>query len=124
MEKMGIKISLQEAYILVEPPRGINYWDLLEGLAKIVNLAEYGEKNDIWIFREGPVMLVEEDLYKLKDLIKEHYPKNVKRNKTALVFETGLRFSLAEHYVEIVKELPFETMVFSDIRSAEDWVMS
>ena len=120
---MGIEISIQEDYILVEPPRGVNYWDVLEGLAKIVNLSEYSEKNDIWVLRDGPIMFVYEDLQKIRDLIKEHYPKNVKRNKTALVVETGLQFALAGSFVEIAKELPFETMIFSDIRSAEDWIM-
>lgn len=119
---MDVKISIQTDYILVEPPKGLNYWDLLEGLAKIVNLAEYGEKNDIWVFRDGPVMLTYDDFYKIRDLINEHYPKNVKRHKTALVVETGFQLGLAESFIEIGKELPFETKVFSKIQSAVDWV--
>ena len=120
---MDVKVSIQTDYILVEPPKGLNYWDILVGLGKIVHLAEYSEKNDIWVFRDGPVMLTYEDLYKIRDLIKEYYPRNMKRNKTALVVETGFQFGLAESFSEIGKQLPFETKVFANIQSAEDWIM-
>ena len=119
---MGIEIGIKNGYILVEPSKGVNYWDILDGLGKLVNLAEYSETNNIWVFRDGPVMLAYEDMYKIRDLIKEHYPKNVKRNKTALVVETGFQLSLAESFIEIGKELPFETKVFSNIQSAQNWI--
>ena len=120
---MDVKVSIQTDYILVEPPKGLNYWDILVGLGKIVHLAEYSEKNDIWVFRDGPVMLTYEDLFKIGDLIKEYYPRNMKRKKTALVVETGFQFGLAESFIEIGKQLPFETRVFANIQSAEDWIM-
>ena len=119
---MGIEISIKDDYILVEPPKGVIYWDILEGLTKIYSLVRDIDKNDIWVFRDGPVILVYEDLFKIRDLICEHYPTNVRRNKTALVVETGIQLDLAENFAEIADELPFETKVFSDIRSAEDWI--
>jgi len=80
------------------------------------------QQNRIWIFREGRKNLTTDDLYKLKDIIKENYPKNAGIHKTAIVVETGLQKSLADTFIKITAELPQEFKVFSNLRDAEDWV--
>jgi hypothetical protein len=66
--------------------------------------------------------LLYDDLYKLKDLVAEHFPKNLKGHKTALVTETGFIAGLAETYAGIAKELDVEVRVFSDLNSAKEWI--
>ena len=119
---MDSDITIQKDYILLEPLSGINYWEILESIGRLMNMEEYREKNDIWVFRDGPVMLLYDDLYKLKDIIEEHHPKNAKRNKTAIVVETGLQFGMADEFAKIAEDLPCEIRVFSDMQSAEDWI--
>ena len=122
--KMDTEISIQEDYILVEPPNGINYWAILEGIGRLINMNGDHEKNVIWEFRDGPVMLGYDDLYKLKNIIKEHHLKNPKRIKTAILTESGFQLGLANEFAKIAKDLPCEIGVFSDLRSAQGWIIS
>lgn len=41
---MGIEISIQKDYIQVEPPNGISYWEILEGIGRLMNMDGYREK--------------------------------------------------------------------------------
>ena len=94
----------------------------MECIGKLSGTPEYPKKNDIWVFRTGPVMLVDDDFYKLKDIINEYYPQNASRTKTAIVFETGVQFGMANELLSIAEELPYQIRVFNDFDSAENWV--
>ena len=120
---MDLEITVQNKYILVEPPKGINYWEILEGIGRLMHMNGYREKNVIWEFRDGPVMLLYDDLYKIKNIIKEHYLKNAKRNKTAILAETGLQLGMADEFTKIAADLPCDIKVFSSKRSAEEWII-
>ena len=119
---MEPKITVKKDYILVEPPKGVDYWQIYEEVGKLLARDDFPQKNDIWVFHEGPLLFLYEHLYKLKDFVADHYPKDFKGHKTAIVVETGIQTGLAEEYTRIVENLPFEIKVFSDIRSAEDWI--
>jgi hypothetical protein len=119
---MGIEISIQEDYILVEPPNGIDYWEILEGVGRLMNMDGYRRKNVIWEFRDGPVMLVYDDLYKITKIVKEHNSQNAIRNRTAILVETGFQRGMADEFVKIAKDLPCDIGIFSDMRSAQDWI--
>jgi hypothetical protein len=120
---MAIKISVLESYILVEPDPGLDYWDILEGSIKLSNMKEFAEKNDIWIFKPGPLMLTIKDLYKIQDIISEHYPKVPRERKTAVVVESGFMSGLVNTFTELSNNLPFRLKVFDDLSSAEKWVI-
>ena len=117
------KITIKKDYILVEPSKGVNYWEIYEGVGELLTMKEFPRKNDVWVFRNGPVRLSYEDLYKLKDFVTVHYPKNFKGHKTAIVVETGFQSALSKIYAIITDVLPFEIKVFSDIQSAENWII-
>ena len=119
--KITPKITVKKDYILVEP-KEVDYWQIWEGIGKVRNLPEFSEKNDIWVFNEAPVKLAYVDLYKLKDYIEEIYPENVNRNKTAIVVASGVQAAIANFFIQIAKDLPFEINVFSDFQTAEDWI--
>ena len=120
---MTVEISVSENYILVEPSPGLNYWDILEGASKISKMKEFKEKNDIWIFETGTILLSINDLYKLHDIIVKHYP-NVKRiRKTAVVVDSGFMSGLAGTFIGLFDDLPFKLKVFKDLASAEKWVL-
>jgi tRNA A37 threonylcarbamoyladenosine biosynthesis protein TsaE len=114
-------ITVKKDYILVEPEE-VDYWEIWEGIAKEMSLPEFPEKNDIWIFHEGPVKLTYVDLYRLKDFIEENYPENAIKNKTAIVVESGTQKAIAESFIQITVNLPFKIKAFSDLKSAEDWI--
>ena len=92
---MEPKITIKKDYILVEPKEN-NYWEIYEAVGKLLKMPEYPDKNVIWIFREGPLNLVYDDLYKIRDFIKENYPQDATRSKTAMVVASGLQKALAE----------------------------
>jgi len=120
---MAAKITLKNSYILVEPQK-IEYWEIIEALGILFRMPEYLEMNTIWDFPDGRIKGTYDQLYKLKDVIAEHFPKNSKPNhKTAIVVKTGLQDSMADSYTKIVGDLPFEAGVFSDLQSAEKWVV-
>ena len=119
---MSLKITAKHDYILVEPSAGVDYWEILEGISKLFSMPEFEDNNDIWVFREGQVKILYSDLYKVKDSVKELYPADSNGSKTAIVAETGIQQSLATLYSDIGKDLPREIKVFSDLKSAEDWI--
>ena len=119
---MSPEITIKEDYILIEPKEGINYREIRRAIARLFYVSRIPEKNGIWVFREGQEKFSYDDLYRLKDLIKETYPKDVKINKTAIVVESGFQSRMAESFRQIAEDLPFEMRVFYDFQSAEDWV--
>lgn len=121
---MPAKISIKEAYILVEPQSN-EYWELIEALGRLFKMPEYLEKNTIWLSPDDRISVTYDDLYKIRDVIAGHFPKGFKPdNKTAIVVKTGLQDSMAYLYAKIAESLPFETCVFSDFQSAEDWIVN
>jgi hypothetical protein len=63
------------------------------------------------------------DLYLIKGLVEEICPKNSKGTKTAIVAENGLQQSLGTLYSDMCKDLQREIRVFSDFKSAENWII-
>lgn len=119
---MSAKITLKNTFILVEP-QTIEYWEIIEALGILFKMPEYLEMNTIWKFPDDRIKDTYDQLYKIRDVIAEHFPKSSKQNnKTAIVVKTGLQEGLADSYSKIVKDLPFEVGVFSDLKSAEDWI--
>ena len=119
---MAAKITLKNSYILIEP-QTIEYWEIIEALGILFKMPEYLEMNTIWDFPDDRIKATYDQLYKLKDVIAEHFPKSSKQNnKTAIVVKTGLQDSMADSYTKIVEDLPFEAGVFSDLQSAEEWI--
>jgi hypothetical protein len=120
---MSAKITLKNAYILVEP-QSIDYWELIEALGRLFKMPEYLEMNTIWDFPDDRINATYEQLYKIRDFIADYFPKGSKQdNKTAIVVKTGLQDSMADSYTKIVEDLPFEASVFPDLKSAEDWIV-
>ena len=69
---MPSNITINKDYILVEPKEGINYREIRRAIARLFYVSEIPEKNGIWVFREGQEKFSYDDLYKLKDIIKEN----------------------------------------------------
>jgi hypothetical protein len=119
---MAPNITIKKNYILVEPKEGTDFREIQQGLARLFYVEGIPEQNRIWVFREGPQNLSYDDLYKLKDIIKENYPVDARINKTAIVVESGLPTDLAESFTKIADDLPQEFKVFTNIQAAEDWI--
>ena len=119
---MSPQITIKENYILIEPKDGIDFREIQQGVARLFYVEGIPEQNRIWVFREGPQNLSYDDLQKLKDVIKEHYPENARINKTAIVVESETQSSLAEAFTKIAKDLPQQFKVFSNLADAEAWV--
>ena len=119
---MSPEITKKKDYILIVPKAGTDYSEILRGIARLFYIDEIPEKNRIWVFREGPEKFSCDDLYKLRDVIKENYPNDHKISKTAIVIESDFQSSMAESFKQIAEDLPFKIRVFSDFQTAEDWV--
>ena len=119
---MSPEITIKKDYILIEPKEGTDYSEIQRGVARLFYVDEIPEKNRIWAFREGPEKFSNDDLYKLRDIIKENYPNDHKIDKTAIVIESEFQSNMAESFRQVAKDLPFEIRIFSDIQAAEDWV--
>ena len=121
---MEPKITVKEDYILVEPEEGADFREIRRGIARLIYVPEIRDKNDIWVFRKGFEKLSPDDLFKLRDIIKEIHPKDSKAIKTALVVESAVQSSLEKAFVQIAEDLPHEFKVFSNLQDAEAWTMS
>ena len=119
---MSPKISIKEDYILVEPKDGIDFREIQQGVARLFYVEGIPEQNRIWVFREGPQTISPDDLPRLKDIIKENYPKDARINKTAIVVESGAQSDLATAFTRIAEDLPQQFKVFSNLADAEAWV--
>ncbi len=119
---MSAKITNKKDHILIEPSDA-DYWEIWETLGRLLKMPEYLEKSAIWIFCEGPVKTTYDDLYRLKDFIKQNYPEKAKPDrKIAIVVESGLFKAMAKEYTEISGGPSIEFKIFSDLKSAEDWI--
>jgi len=119
---MPLKITDKKDYILVTPPNGINFWEIIMGIGKLIKTQEFLEKSDIWVFHKGAVDITYPDIQKIKDFGTAHYPGNVDGQKTAIVVETGFQRGLAESYISVGEKHPRKIRVFSEFRDAEDWI--
>ena len=108
---------------MVIPPDGLDFWEIFLALGRLIPMREFQEKNDIWVFREGYIDFVYADLLRLKEFVKKHYPANAKGEKTAIVAGTNTQLILAQSYANIGRDLPRRIKVFTDFKSAEDWIM-
>ena len=119
---MPPQITIKKDYILIEPKAGINFREIQQGVARLFFVKGIPEQNRIWLFREGPLNLSFEDLRRLKDIVKENYPKDSRINKTALVVQTGEQSDLAEAFAKIAADLPQTFEVFTSLADAEEWI--
>ena len=119
---MSPRITIKKDYILIEPKEGTDFREIQRGVARLFYVEKIPEQNRIWVFQKGPENLSYDDLYKLKDIIKENYPVDARIIKTAIVVESGLPTGLAESFTKIADDLPQEFKVFTNIRAAEDWI--
>ncbi len=119
---MSPQITIKADYILIEPKKGIDFREIQQGIARLFYVKGIPEQNRIWVFRQGPQNLSYDDLHKLKNIIKEYYPKDSRINKTALVVESGAQSDLAEAFAKITTDLPQTFKVFSSLADAELWV--
>ena len=119
---MAPEITIKKNYILVEPKAGIDLREIQQGVARLFYLKEIPEQNRIWVFRDGPQNLSYDDLSRLKDIVKQNYPKDSRINKTALVVESEAQSDLAETFAKIAEDLPQTFKVFSSLADAEEWV--
>jgi hypothetical protein len=119
-----MSIINNDDHILVESAAGMNFWDIMEGISKLFSMPEFKEKNDIWLFRDGQLKIMYSDLYSIKDLVEKVYPADSKGKKTAIVAHTGVQHGLATLYSDLARDLPREKKVFSDLKSATDWIRS
>ena len=108
----------------MSPPDGINFWEIIVAIRKLIQTKEFLEKNDIWVFRRGPLDITHSDIQKIKDFGTANYPQNGNGKKTAIVVETGFQHGLAESYISVGAEHPRKIRVFQDFSAAEDWITS
>jgi len=119
---MAPKITFKKNYILIEPAEGIDIREIQQGIARLFYVDGIPEQNRIWVFREGRLNISQDKMYRLKDIIKENYPRNARINKTAIVVESDRQASLAELFAEIVADLPQQFKVFFNVSDAEEWI--
>jgi hypothetical protein len=119
---MAPKITIKKNYILIEPEEGIDFREIQQGIARLFYVDGIPEQNRIWVFREGRLNISRDQMNRLKEIIRENYPRNARINKTAIVVESDQQASLAESFAEIAADLPQKFKVFSNISEAEEWI--
>jgi len=120
---MEPKITIKKDYILVEP-QVYELQEIIGCIARLFNMPENQEKNVIWLFKEGPLKITYDDLYKIKDFVKENLPENEKPDKkTTVILQSGFLSAMAKIFSIIGENLPLNYKVFSDLAAAEDWII-
>ena len=117
-----VEITPKENYILVKPPPGVDFWGIYATIGKLVQMPEYQDKNDIWLFREGSMNLTFSEFQTLKEFSRKSIPKSARGKKTAIVVSTGFQSGVAEQFVADGEKYAREIRIFSDFKDAEDWV--
>lgn len=121
---MSLKFTNNSNFILVELLTGMDYWEIIEGIAKLFSMPEFKNKNDIWVFASGQIKMAHTDLYKIKSLVKKNCPKDFNATKTAIVVKNDFQQTYATLYSNICKDLQHEIRVFSELESAKDWIIT
>ena len=75
-EQLGIEILIESNFILLKPPRELEFCNILMSIAILFSIPEFQEKNDIWLLREGHSNIIYCDLNQIKDIVEIYYPKN------------------------------------------------
>ena len=119
---MAPQITIKKDYILIEPKAGIGFREIQQGLARLYFIEGMPEQNRIWIFREGPQNLTQEDLSRLKNMVRDYYPADASIRKTALVVQSEQQAAVAESFIKIAADLPQKFKVFTHLTHAEAWV--
>lgn len=119
---MALKITFKKNYFILEPEAGTDFRQIRSGLARLYYVPGFPEKNRIWLFRDGPENITDQDLESLRDFIQENYPLGAKQNKTAIVIESEFQANMASALKRLLADLPFQIQVFTDIRAAQKWV--
>ena len=120
---MSLKFTNYDAYILIESQTGMDYWEIIEGIPKLISTPEFKNKNDIWEFKSDQIKMSYTDLQKIKNLVEKICPKNSKGTKTAIVVRSDLQKTYGILYSDICNDLQREIRVFSDLKSAENWII-
>ena len=120
--KQKADIISEKDYILIIPPDGLDFWEIMLAVGRLFPMREFQQKNAIWVFREGPVDFLYDDLFRLKEFIKDQFPGNAKGEKTAIVAGSYLQRELALTYANISQDLPCRIKVFTDFKSAVGWI--
>ena len=119
---MSPEITVKKDYILIEPKASADFWEIQRGIARLFYVPEIPKKPRLWLFREGLQKMTEDDLYKIRDILKENYPEGSAIKKTAIVVESGLQSNIAEAFSRIAEDMPHEFRVFSTLAEAESWI--
>ena len=119
---MSLKITFRKNYIILEPEAGTDFRQIRAGLARLYYVPGLPDKNRIWIFRDGPENITDEELQGLRDFIKENYPQGANLNKTAIVIQSEFQANMAAAFKRLLSDLPYEIRVFTDFEAAEEWV--
>jgi len=117
-----LDIIFAEDYIVIIPPDGLDFWEIFLAVGRLIPMREFQDKNDIWVFSEGHLDFLYADLFKLKEFVKNNCPANGKGKKTAIVAATDMQRRLAQSYANIGRDLPRRIKVFTDFKSAEEWI--
>ena len=120
---MLLKFTNYENYILIESPKGMDYWEIIEGIPKLISMPEFKNKNDIWEFKSDGIKMSYADLLKIKSVVEKICRKNSKATKTAIVVRNGFQQTYGKLYSDICYDLQREISVFSDLKSAENWII-
>ena len=119
---MSPQITIKKDYILIEPKEKADYREIQQGLARLYFVEDMPEQNRVWIFREDAQFLSPDDLGRLKNMVRDYYPKDASIRKTAIVVKTDQQAAVAQSFVKISEDLPQEFKVFSNLVDAEKWV--
>lgn len=119
---MSLNIILKEDFLLIQLEEEPDFNEIRRGIARLYYVPEFIHKNVIWEFRKGVGNLSRDDLAKIRDIIQETRPEDTKAKKTALVVETEEQLSMAEAFIQMAKNLPYEFMVFTSLQDAWDWI--
>ena len=104
MKPNGLEIANLKDYILIELKVGINFLEIMRGIASLFTMSAYQEKSDIWVLANGNADFLYSDLHAIKSFAYEHYPETTKVQKTAIVIETELQRELANEYAKICED--------------------
>lgn len=117
------KVSDNGKYLLVEMLGPSDFPRIKQAILETVMHPHYRDRNDIWLFGQETISLKFDELDRITKYILDVYPPNATRSKTALVADQGLTAAFIAVWAESASGLPYEVQTFSDLETAEEWIL-
>ena len=115
------KTELKGTHVLITFENEITFDELVKGFSGDYGIPNYWDYNVVTHFKDCRINLNLEEFKQVVEIINKQRPKDAKRQKSAMVFDSYFAKSLGEIYKQETVSFNYQVEVFTDLELAEFW---